>query len=301
MERLTAKKLINSTRRAIFPVLGYALLAFWSLILVLSFVWGILTSLKTGLDFYANPVGLPSKWEFKNYIKALDNIYADVGLSSGTPRRIGFFGMLVNTLLYAVGAPFFAVMTAACASYVACKYKQFRWTKILYGIVIFSSFMPIGASLAANLQLMNSLRLYDSMIGMWIFSSGAFGFMFLVYYAAFKSLSWEFAESAFIDGAGHFRVFTTIMIPLTRTTFGILFLTSFIGIWNDYMTPMIFLPSYPTIAYGAWIFQYSSETAVSSVSVKLAGLLIVCFPTFLLFVIFKDKLIGELTMGGLKG
>ena len=115
-------------------------------------------------------------------------------------------------------------------------------------------------------------------------------------------MAWSYAEAAFIDGAGHFRTMVQVMLPLTRTIFGVLFLTQSIGLWNDYMCPIYFLPSYPTISYGAWLFQFNVENPEVAVApIQLAGLLTLAVPIFVLFMIFKNKMMGSLTIGGLKG
>lgn len=288
--------------RKIFPVLSWTLLFIWCAFLLYMLFWALMTSLKGNLDFLASPVGFPKKLMFSNYSTAIRNIATQINTRDGGTRMVGFLEMLRNSLLYAIGAPFFAVLTAAMSSYVVCKYsKQFKWLAWIFAIVIFTTYVPLSASLASNIKLMKDLHLYDNMIGMYIYSSGAFGTMFLIYYATFKGVSWAYAEAAFIDGASHFRVFVQLMLPLTKTVFGALFITSFIGIWNDYMTPMIYLPSYPTLAYGAWQVQYSTITEFSMVPVQLAGLMIIILPIFVLFMVFKEKLMGALTMGGLKG
>ena len=103
-----------------------------------------------------------------------------------------------------------------------------------------------------------------------------------------------------MDGAGHLTVLLKIMFPMTVTIFGVLFLTNIITLWADYQTPMVFLPSHPTLAYGVFSFQNSVE-AGSSVPIKIASLIAVAIPMFVLFMIFKEKMMGSLTMGGLKG
>ena len=289
-------------RRKIFPVLVWTLLALWCIALLAMMFWAIINSVRTNTEFMLYPAGFPQKWKFDNYAVAVTKIKVSVKVTGGGTRAAGFIELLRNTLLYAVGAPFFAVLTAAIASYVVSKYgKMFRWVGALYALTIFCSYVPLSSSLAANLKLLKSLNMYDSMIGMWIWSSGAFGSMFLIYYATFKGVSWTYAEAAFIDGASHFRVFVQLMLPLTKTVFGALFITSFVQIWNDYMTPMIYMPSYPTIAYAAWIIQYSVDSVFAMVPLQLAGLTIVITPIVILFIAFKDKLMGNLTMGGLKG
>lgn len=289
-------------RRKIFPILVWTLLLLWCVILLSMLFWAIINSVRTNTEFMLDPAGLPKKWKFDNYAVAINKIKVTVKVQGGGTRAAGFWELLRNTLLYAVGAPFFAVLTAAIASYTVSKYgKMFKWVGALYALTIFCSYVPLSSSLAANLKLLKSLNMYDNMVGMWIWSSGAFGSMFLIYYATFKGVSWSYAEAAFIDGASHFRVFVQLMLPLTKTVFGALFITSFVTIWNDYMTPMIYMPSYPTIAYAAWIIQYSVDSVFAMVPLQLAGLTIVIAPVIILFVVFKDKLMGNLTMGGLKG
>ncbi len=288
--------------RKIFPVTIWIVLFLWCFILIGVMLWTLLTSLKTQMEFIFDPVGFPSSWKFSNYLTAIRNIQATVRTSDGGSRTVYFMEMLYNSLLYAMGAPFFAVVTASVASYTVAKYgKMFKFVGGLFALVIFCTYVPLSPSLASNIKLLRDLHMYDSMVGMWIWASGAFGSMFLIYYATFKGVSWTYAEAAFIDGASHFRVFVQLMLPMTKTVFGALFITSFIGIWNDYMSPLIYMPSYPTISYGAWQIQYSVVTEFAIVPIQLAGLVLVILPILLLFVIFKDKLMGALTMGGLKG
>ena len=186
-------------------------------------------------------------------------------------------------------------------SYVYTKYaKRVRWAKIAWLLTLISIYVPISASLAASMTLAMKLGIYDNIFLFSLASFGGFGSNFLIYYAIWKGLSWDYAEAAFMDGAGHFTVLIKIMFPMTVTIFGVLFLTNVIALWADYQTPMVFLPSYPTLAYGVFSFQNSVE-AGASVPIKIASLIAVATPMFVLFMIFKDKMMGSLTMGGLKG
>lgn len=286
--------------RKIFPVSVWALLCLWTIAFLFMLFWGILTSVKSDVEFYLNPTWFPSSasgWAFGNYIVAFQNIKISVTAT----KTVGFFGLLGNSLLYACGNAFFSVLTASIASYILAKYKYIRWVNALWPIVLITNYMPLSVSMAANIKLLNDLGLYDSLLGNYLWSCGAFGSVFLMYYASWKGLSWGYAEAAFIDGAGHCRTMVQIMFPMTRTIFGVLFLMQFITLWNDYMTPLIYLPSYPNLSYGAWMFQYSTNYEVADVTRKMAGLLIIALPVFVLFMCFKEKLMGSLTIGGLKG
>ncbi len=302
MNRTNSKSFLiwRSIARKIFPVLIWALLLLWAFFFLVLLIWGLITSVKSSVGFYLDPIFFPQgkgMWAFKNYVVAFQNIKVQISSS----RNVGFFTMLGNSLLFSVGNAFFSVLTASLASYVLAKYSRFRWVGALWAIVLITNYMPLSSSAAANIKLLSDLGIYDSMAGNWLWSCGAFGAVFLMYYACWKGLSWGYAEAAFIDGAGHFRTMVQIMFPMTKTIFGVLFLMQFISLWNDYMTPIYYLPSWPNLSYGAWQLQYSTNYQTADVTVKIAGLIFIAFPIFVLFMCFKDKLMGSLTIGGLKG
>ncbi len=294
------KRVWRSVARNIFPVLIWSLLFVWALAFMVLLIWGIITSVKSSVGFYIDPVFFPKgkgMWAIKNYLVAFQNIKVQVS----NTQTVGFVTMLINSLLFAVGNAFFSVLTAALASYIVAKYDRFRWVGGLWAIVLITNYMPLSTSIAANIKLLSDLGMYDSMVGNWLWSCGAFGAVFLMYYASWKGLSWGYAEAAFIDGAGHFRTMVQIMFPMTKTIFGVLFLMQFINLWNDYMTPLMYLPSWPNLSYGAWQLQYSTNYQTADVTVKIAGLILTALPIFVLFMCFKEKLMGSLTIGGLKG
>ena len=124
---------------------------------------------------------------------------------------------------------------------------------------------------------------------------------FLVFYAAFKSVPNDYMEAAYIDGASEFMVMTRVILPLVRTTFSTVLLIFFVDLWNDYQTPLLFIPSYPTLAMIVHEFSTTTKTGFSSATVRMASCALMVIPTLVIFVAFKDKLMGNLTMGGIKG
>ena len=149
--------------------------------------------------------------------------------------------------------------------------------------------------------LMKAIGFYDNLFGIWITKGSFLGMNFLIFYACFKSFSWEYSEAAFIDGASNFRVMMQVNLPLARTTILAMALLSFVGYWNEYETQLIFLPSMPSLAYGLFQFQFSVSTVASSVTIQLAGCMIVAVPIFILYMFFKNMLIGNIAVGGIKG
>ena len=292
----------NKIVRGIFPAVSWAVLVIWCLMFLLLIFWAFINSLKTYINFYEDPLFFPKSgagygWKFANYASAFSALkILREGEYIMAPR------MLLNSLLYAGGSGVVSIITACLASYILAKYSYLKWVRGLWVIVLITNYLPIGSSLAANIKLLTDLGLYDSILGIIFWQCGAFGYMFLIYYATWKSVSWSYAEAAFIDGAGHFRTMLLIMWPMTRTIFGVLFIQQFITLWNDYMTPIIYLPSYPNLSYGAYQFQFSvADVNIATPPIQIAGLLMLVVPIFILFMIFRNKLMGSLTLGGLKG
>lgn len=289
------------SRGKIFPILSYTLICLWVVVFAYLFLWAIVSSIKTDYDFFYNTAGMPKFGiHFENYSKAFQAVSVRV-IRDGKIMRIGYFELVMNSLLMCAGTPFFALLDVAMCSYVTSKYRHFKFTRVIFALVIFMNYIPLSASLASTIRLQKALGLYDNIWGQWIVSSGGFGAYFLIYYASFKSLSWTYAEAAFVDGASHFRVFWQIMLPMTKGTFGALFITHFIGAWTDYQSALIYLPTHPTLGLAAWSFQFDTGTETTKIPVKLAGMLGMTLPLLLLFVCFHKKLMGSVTVGGLKG
>lgn len=280
---------------SVMSVLLMVVLLFYSVLLVSMFCWCLLNSVKDGIDMSTRPFGLPQFWMFENYAAVFKNMR--VQTISPPIRWVYFEEMFLNSILYSLGCTIAATMTPCIVAYLTAKYN-FRLNKVIHGLVIITMILPIVGSLPSELSLIKSLNFYDHIWGMYILKANFLGMYFLVFYATFRSLSWEYAEAAFVDGASHFMVMTRIMLPLVKSTILAVGVMVFIGFWNDYQTPMIYMPSHATISFG--LFQFTNASG-GSPSEVLAASIVVMLPMLIVFIIFKDKFIGNLTVGGIKG
>ena len=280
---------------SIFEIsIGLILIAYCLFMLVL-FLWALNTSVKSDDNFSKDPIWLTQKFTIDNYIAAFNNIKYKDGL---VPKY--YETMLFNSLLYAGGAALFQVGCTAVVAYCTARYKNVVST-ILHYVVIVTLILPIVGNTPSMIEVMRGLKLYDKMIGAWIMKLGFNNMYYLIFYAAFKSLSWEYAESAFLDGANHFTVFFRIMLPLTMTLVGTVFLLYFITYWNDYQVPMLYFPKYRTAAYGLFVVFSTTDGDMAYPPVKIAGGVFIFVPIFTVFMIFRNKIMGNLTEGGIKG
>ncbi len=292
--------MLKSKRKlSVFEIIIGCILLLYCAIFVTLFVWAICTSLKTSDEFLKDPAGLANSFNIKNFVEVFSKISYQVDNDNGIFTKY-YESMLLYSFLYAGGSAFFQVFCTAIVAYCTAKYQNKVSTIVNY-VVIITLILPIVGNTPSMISLMRSLGLYNTMIGAWIMKFGFNNMYYLIFYAAFKSLSWTYAESAFMDGASHFTVFFKIMLPLMIKLVGTVFLLFFIEYWNDYQTPMFYLKDYRTASYGLFVIYTSTESELAYPPIKIAGGIIIALPILILFLCFKDKIMGNLTEGGIKG
>ncbi len=283
----------------IFKSVGVILLIVYTILILVPLFWALSVSLKSLDGFVTNPL-LPNEFKISNYKEAFKLLYVNVYYDNGTSDKIYMAGLFANSILYSVGSAFAYTLAPCMMAYVVAKYK-YRFNKVIYMLVIIKLTLPVVGSLPSEMQIARIVRTYDSMIGAWVMKFSFMSTNFLIFLSIFKNLSWGYAEAAFIDGASHFTVYVRIMLPLIKTTFFSLMLLSFISFWNDYYTPMIYLPSMPTLSYGLYYYSHSSGQGQSTIPMQMSACMIACIPILVLFLCMRKKLMGSLTLGGLKG
>ena len=125
---------------------------------------------------------------------------------------------------------------------------------------------------------------------------------FLIFYAQFKMIPMDYTEAAKIDGATPLAVMLQIIAPLAAGTTSAVFVLNFIGLWNDFQIPMVYLPSHPVAAYGMYQFQTAAwPYEINNTPTRLAGICLMTFPIVVFYAIFNKKLNVNLSVGGIKG
>jgi ABC-type glycerol-3-phosphate transport system permease component len=119
-------------------------------------------------------------------------------------------------------------------------------------------------------------------------------------YGYMKAVDRGYSEAAFIDGASHAKVFFSIMMPQALPPILTLSIMSFIGAWNDYITPLLYMPDFPTIASGVYRIKISL-TRTGDYPVYFSGLLVSMIPVLAIFIGFSKTIMQNFTVGGLKG
>ena len=124
---------------------------------------------------------------------------------------------------------------------------------------------------------------------------------FLIFYGTFKNMPMAYSEAAKIDGASNLQILTKIMLPLAKNTFFTILLIRFIEFWNEYQGALLYLPSHPTISLGLYYMANTPDNEMVFVPMRMTASVMVLLPIIILFVTFSKRLLGNLTVGGIKG
>ena len=281
----------------------FGLLILYTLSMIILFLWGVSTALKTRSEWTRDklwfPDGAPWEWGWSNFKTVFDNFYIDIIDNLGRKIRIGIWGLLFNTIFYAGASAIVITAAYVVTAYLVAKFPYW-FSKVVYTFVLVTMVIPIIGSTPSTLLVLKTLGIFDTWIGNFITKFNFLGMYFLVVHAAFEGVSNEYREAAMIDGANEWTIFFKIMIPLIMPCCYTIFLIKFIEFWNDYQTPVMFMPTHPTLAYGVYRMSVSNFQGLSSEPIRLASCMILALPILALFIAFRNKILGNVSMGGVK-
>ena len=291
-------RIIRSKGERIFFLIVAPILILWSFTLIYPFVWTFLNSLKGVDEFYENSFNMPADWLFGNWIKAFDALKVP---KSNHITYASFLEMFINSMWFTVGGVLLGMLFTSMFAYVIAKYK-FKLGPILYKLSIVVMMVPIMGSMPSQYKLLYQWGFANSPL-LLATGCGCIGTsLFLILYSAFKSIPWTYAEAVFIDGGSNWTAFWRVMLPQATPVLIAMGLMQFIAGWNNYMTPFMYLPDYPTMAVGLFRIQNGGSTAMLyNKPVLFAGILVTALPVLIIFMCFSKKIMGNVSMGGLKG
>ena len=271
-----------------FMWIMFALFVLYAISLLFPFVWCLMNSFKGMQEFFYNVNGLPEKWYFDNWKNSL---------TLSIDNNITIPQMYLNSVILTVGCTFFSMFSCSATAYVLTKF-DFYGKSAIYTAAIVIMMIPTMGSMAAMYRLYNAIGLINTYTGIFITAMGGFGSGFLLLYGFYKNLSWTYAEAAQIDGAGHFRIYFGIMLPMAVPALTAVGILTGIGFWNDYFTVYMYAPEKANIAYG--IQRISSEAGTDLPQV-FAAMMLSVIPVLVVFACFQKTIMQNTAVGGVKG
>lgn len=285
---MTAGTINRRRRRApSSPGVGiYVALTAIVLVILLPLAWIFLTSFKTDFDAINSP-GNPFPNPF--------TLEAYQTLSSGQQP---IFRWLLNSLLAACIQTALILVTASAGAYALAR-LEFRGKRIVFAAIVTTLLVPPVIFLIPNYLIVKNLGWLDTVWAITIpGAASAFGIFFLRQF--FIGLPAEIEEAARVDGAGDFRIFWQILIPLSRPALATLAVLSFLANWNDFLWPIYVLlsPEKLTLQPGLSILQGAYATHFGIV---MAGAVIAAVPVLILFSVAQRQIVESVASSGVKG
>lgn len=279
-----SRRLTGALNKTItFVILGAAAVLF-----LLPLFWMISTSLKPKEQIFAYPlVWLPDPPQWGNYSKALNN------------PSFKFFLFLQNSLYYAITATIGTVISCAMVAYAFARLRW--WGRDIWFVLTLSSMMIPGPVVLIPLFLifkdMGWVGTFKPLIVPAFLGSPFFIFLLRQF---FLTIPMDLSDAARIDGAGDWGIFWRVILPLTQPTLTTVALFTFLGCWNDFLGPLIFLNdgSKYTLAVGLAAFRGQYRTQWD---LMMAAATVITLPIVIIFFFAQKRFIQGITLTGMKG
>ncbi|WP_328907143.1 carbohydrate ABC transporter permease [Streptomyces sp. NBC_00234] len=233
------------------------------------------------------PTFVPHSFEPQNYARAWE--------------VMDLSGLLLNTVYYAFGALAFQLVLDVAAAYSLSRLRPVLGKAVL-GMMLATLMIP--ATVLVVPQYLTVLdvpivqrNLLNSPWAIWLPSvANAFNIFLLKRF--FDSIPKELLDAASLDGASPMRTLWSVVVPISRPILGVVSIFAVVGVWKDFLWPMLTLPDPATQTLNVGIYSLSNGVPEN---VLIAALAIASLPTLLLFVLFQRNIMSGLTAGGLKG
>jgi multiple sugar transport system permease protein len=265
----------------------YAVLIILTILFVSPLVYMAVTSFKTQADAISpDPQWIPADPTTAAYDATLG--------SSDTPVLRWF----ANSVLAATAQSLLVVATAALAAYALAR-MNFRGKRLIFGTIVATLFVPAVILIIPNYIIVSEFAWLDSLTAVIVpGAASAFGVFFLRQF--FLSLPLELEEAAYVDGAGPFRIFWSVVLPLSKPALATLALLAFLTNWNDFLWPLYVLFSAEQQTLPAGLATLQNANAVRY-DLLMAGAMIAAVPVLLLYLVAQRFVIEGVSRTGLKG
>ncbi|GII98328.1 carbohydrate ABC transporter membrane protein 2 (CUT1 family) [Sediminihabitans luteus] len=253
-------------------------------------VWMFLSAFKPSSDIIGEVNPIPTDWTLDNFTKALSGIG---GVSFWT-----FFG---NSLILAVLSVIGIVLSATVSAYAFSRI-EFPGRNIWFGLMIGTLLLPFHVVIIPQYIIFNNLGMVNTfwplLLGKFLASEAFFVFLMVQF---MRNLPRELDEAARIDGAGHVRIFRSIMLPLMRPPIITASIFAFIWSWNDFLGPLLYLKKPDLYSLPIALRLYVDQTSVSDYGAQMAMAVLALVPVLLFFIVFQRYIVDGVATQGLKG
>ena len=278
--------------RAVFTI--HVLLAVLSVLFLIPFIWMLSTSLKVESEVMTKtPVWIPPHPQWHNYSDAF---------TYGS-KSLGYVPFLVygrNTLLLCL---LVVIGNVASNSLVAYSFARLKWPgkDVAFALTLATMMIPFPVLMVPLFNLFRMLGWVGTYRPLWVpaFFGAAFNIFLLRQF--FRSIPFELSEAARIDGCSEWQIFKDVVMPLAKPALAVVALFSFMGTWNDFLGPLIYLLNQKTFTLSIGLQAYQSQAGGTEWNLLMAASTIVVAPIIILFFFTQRLFIQGIALSGIKG
>jgi multiple sugar transport system permease protein len=273
--------------RAVLGVLKYGVLLVFSFFFILPWVWMISTSLKNPPELVRwPPIWIPNPIRFDNYPMAF--------------RQAGFSTFLVNTLIVAIPSVIGALLSNALAAY---GFARVRWPgrDAVFAVVLATMILPGFVTFIPLYIIFRQLNWVNTYLPLVIPTFLGNPFFIFLLRQFFMGLPVELSDAARVDGASEFGIFRQIILPLAKPALAVVALFQFIGSWNDYFGPLIYLNDKELYTISLGIANMQTSYGFMNFAWIMAATVMSVLPIIVLFFFAQRTFIEGIALTGLKG
>ena len=271
-------------------VIWFVVLLIVTAVVLYPLVWLLFSTFKPNSEFGSNMGLIPNNPTIDNYVKVLEGI-------AGVPM----WRFYLNSLIIAVGSVIGVLVSSSLAAYAFARI-QFKGLGILFAAMIGTLLLPFHVVIIPQYIIFNRLDMIDTFWPLLLpkfLATEAFFVFLLVQFI--RQMPRDMDEAARIDGAGHVRIFWSIILPLIKPALITCSIFAFIWAWNDFLGPLLYLTSPENYPLPIALRLYNDQTSVSDYGATVTASFIALIPVLLFFLVFQRFLVDGVATQGLKG
>ena len=275
----------NKTAQLVGKIILYVVLIAIALFTLIPFVWMLSASLKLDREVFTYPMKwIPETFHWENY--------------SLIWTKVPMLTYAKNTAIVAISVTCIQTLTSSFAAYAFAK-LHFKGRDVLFLAYIGTIAVPWQAYMLPQFILMRSMGLYDTLVAIMVLQAfSAFGVFLMRQF--YQSIPTELCEAARIDGLSEYGIWLKIMLPLSTAAIATLVIFTFVGTWNDYMGPMIYLTRDTRKTIQVGLRRFIQENS-SDYHLIMAASLCSLLPVSIVFLALQKYFIEGIATSGLKG
>lgn len=273
----------RQNHKKVYNVIVILVMTLIGLIFILPYVWMLLNSFKPLTEIAKGKTFWPKQWTMKNYHTVM--------------TQAPIWKWLRNSVITSVSGTVIMLVTSSLAGFVFAKYS-FKGKEFIFMFILATMMVPSQTTMIPSFLLVQGLGMYDSLLAL-IIPRMVGGFGIFLCRQFIMDIPDELVEAAHIDGANDMFIYSRVIVPLIRPALGALAIFTFLGQWNDYLGPLLYLSRTANMTMPLAINYFSSQH-LSDVGAIMAAATLIMLPVTVVFLSFQKQFVEGIAITGMK-